>query len=75
MTQYFPGRDDCRGHLIYLADVMCIRNKLHRFHEPHNYTSYLAALLWMYHLLMMKYVLLNACIHLLSFALSNVCAI
>jgi len=56
ITQYFPGHDDRRNPLTYFADVMCSRNKLHRFQEHYNYTSYMAVLLWMYHLFMMEYV-------------------
>ena len=57
ITQYFPGGDDLRSPLTHFADVMGISNKLRHFQEPYNYTSYVAALLWMCRLLVMEYAL------------------
>ena len=55
ITQYFPGGEDLRSPLIHFADVMGISNKLHRFQEPYNYTSHVAALIWICRLLVMEY--------------------
>ena len=57
ITQHFPGGDDLHSPLTHFSDVMGISNKSGTFHEPYNYTSYVAALIWVCRLLVLEYAL------------------
>ena len=57
ITQHFPEGDDLHSSLVHFANVLGISNRFGRFAEPYNYTSYLAALMWMSRLFVMEYAL------------------
>jgi len=57
ITQYFPSGNDLHSPLTHFADIVSISNKLDPFQKLYNYTSFVAALICIYRLLVMEYVL------------------
>lgn len=57
IIQRFSNGEDLHSPLVYFSAVLGIDVNRGRFREPYNYTSFLAALIWMYRLLILEYAL------------------
>lgn len=57
ITQYFPTGEDKHSPLVHFASVLGIIIETSKFRESYNYTTYVAALLWVSRLFFLEYAL------------------